>query len=364
MNNNLDFKFQFNAQEIWRVMLEDIWNAKISIDFEQYIFSDSLVGKEFLSALSVKAAEGVRVRMLLDMYGSYSLYYDVQRLIQLKQRRVEIIFFNPIAKWRVDNFFHYFSRRDHRKLLIVDSKIVHMGSAGVSQEMSNWEEANLRLELRGMANPELLSSFVLSFNKLWQATLRGRFSSKVFNLPIGRDLNYITSTPRIGKRKVHQILTKAVRRAKKSVYLVTPYFVPTERLQFALFRALRRGLDVRLLIPKNSDSHFVDLATREYARSLLRRGAKVALVPLISHGKYCIIDENWALLGSANMDNLSLLNNYEHAIVGTNPDFVGPLTANFLEFASIANPLTPKPKTTSFKDKLLGIISRSIHRFL
>src|SRR3989344_1667273 len=365
----MNLNFQFTAHDVWLSQLDDCRAATSSIDLENWIFADSGIGREFLDVFLKKAKEGIRVRILLDMYGSLAMYTNANLLFELKKAGIEIEFFNPIAFWRLYKLFSWFSRRDHRKLILVDGRIAHIGSTCIDEKMREWQEASVRV-LAG--EPSELVPIADAFNYLWHSVKRKTLSRKAFDVPLTPRLNYISSTPHIGKRMIHQALTRAIRKARESVHLVTPYFVPTERLQFALFRALKRGVKVTLLIPENSDPRIVNLAAYEYARSLVRRGAQVLLYPTMMHSKYAIIDgkidsdgsSGWGMLGSANLDNLSLLSDYEHVVSGTDQDLIGPLINNFNLLAKNSKPFGDKQMHPPIHDKLLGLLARPIHRFL
>lgn len=111
--------FQFTARDTWQAQLIDCRSAKTSIDFENYIFTDTGVGREFLDIFKAKARSGVKVRMLLDMFGSLDFYKNLDLRTELERAGVELAFFNPIFDWRAKHFWHWLSRRDHRKLLLI-----------------------------------------------------------------------------------------------------------------------------------------------------------------------------------------------------------------------------------------------------
>jgi len=366
----MNLQFQFTAEGAWQAMLADCERARMSIDLENYIFADYGIGREFLDTLQAKAKSGVRVRLLLDMYGSSPLYRDTARLSELRQSGIEIAFFNPIAFWRLDNFLKWFSRRDHRKLLVVDGHVAHIGSVCIDERMRDWREASVRFDLS--TEPKGVAAIANSFKTLWYAAKLGKLSRKAVQVTLANmfdgKLEYITSTPHIGKRKIHRVLKCAFKNAKRSISLVTPYFVPTERLQRALFRALKRGVKVKLIVPLVSDPHFADLATHEYARSLVHRGATVLAYPTMLHAKYVLIDEehdlSWAMMGSANLDNLSMLSNYEHVLAGSDHAFVNPIKDNFQELEKASAVFSKELMHPGLKDRLLGLLTRPIHRFL
>ncbi|HEY4518631.1 MAG TPA: phosphatidylserine/phosphatidylglycerophosphate/cardiolipin synthase family protein [Candidatus Paceibacterota bacterium] len=353
-----DISLQFSAEEAWETQLADCASARESIYLEQYIFVDDVIGKKFLNILKDKAEQGIEVRMLLDMFGSALFYLESRRIEEIRSWGVKLEFFNPIALWRLDNLFHWFSRRDHRKMLLVDERVVYIGSGGVGEYMSAWHEACVRLS--GIA----LSGLASSFNRLWLAHKPHKLGRKSYNAYLGHGLSYVASTPRVGRRIVHKQLLRAIKSARVSIVLVSPYFVPTERLMRSLSKALLRGVKVEIVLPSECDSRVLDIASRTYTRSLAKRGAQVHLFSSMLHSKYFIVDVGWAMLGSANLDNMSLLNNYEHEIVGTNEGFVKALEKNVVELIKMSRPLNPSKDATLFKERLLGVLVRPLHRFL
>ena len=351
----MNLSFQFTAHEVWRAQLADCANAKISIDFENYIFTDTGIGREFIEIFKTKVRAGVRIRLLLDMFGSLDFYKNTGLRTELERAGIELAFFNPIFDWRAKHFLHWLSRRDHRKLLLVDGRIAYLGSVCVDQPMENWLEASVRFE------SDVAVSLQDSFESLFHSAGRPRLSRKVFDISLGDDISYLSSAPHIGRRIVHKLLLKKIRRARNSVNLVTPYFVPTERLRVALRRAIARGVKVTLLIPERTDSSVVDYANHEYARSLARQGAIVRVVGQMVHAKYCIIDSEWTMIGSANLDNLSMLSNYEHVLVGKNTQVAQALNNNFQK---LFNESSPIKQEVGLLERILGLLTRPVHRFL
>lgn len=353
----MQLEFKVDPALIWQSMLEDCRAATHTIELENFIFIDSGIGREFLEVFRAKVKEGVRVRLLLDMYGSRGLYLDGERLLELDRWGIEIKFFNTISMWRLDGLTHWLSRRNHRKFLLVDDRIAHIGSANVDERMRNWSETSARLE-----GPEV-ASLLATFNTLWLSAMRAKLSRKVYKIGFSSELHYLSSTPHLGKRKIHKTLLKKIRRAKRSINLITPYFVPTERILRALIRALAHGVRVTLLVTNSPEtSKILNLANSEYGRVLIRHGARVyRMEEKYMHDKFFIIDDSWAMMGSANLDNLSLLSDYEHVLVGVSKEFVLPLIEQYINLQQRASEL---PLAATRREKILGLLIRPIHRFL
>ena len=349
-------QFKFTARDVWLSQIADCRAATRSIDLENYIFADSGIGAEFLSILMQRARAGVRVRLLLDMYGSRNLYFNTARIAELRNHGVQVNFFNTISTWRLSNISQWLSRRDHRKFLLVDSRVAHIGSTNVDERMRLWHETNVRIE------GDSVVALYPSFDILWHSARMGTLSRKVQRVSLEDDLEYISSTPHIGKRQIHRELLRRIRRAIKSIYIVSPYFIPTKRINIALRRALSRGIKLKIIMTQSPElSKIINLANCEYARALQHRGAEVMIIKTLMHDKFYVIDDKWAMMGSANLDNLSLLSDYEHMLAGEKSDFLKPLLNNFENLSRMSIHLSPQ---ATLRERILGLLTRPIHRFL
>lgn len=143
--------------------------------------------------------------------------------------------------------------------------------------------------------------------------------------------SYITHAPLLGERHVYYRLIDAIRQAQKCVYLTTPYFLPDHRLQRVLVLAVKRGVDVRVLLPGAGDHKIVDLGSATYFEYLLSKGVKIFRYnPTMIHSKTVLVDTDWAMVGTMNLYNVSLRYNFESAIMTTNPLCVDELRGHFM----------------------------------
>lgn len=363
------WKFFLHSHDAWERMLEDCEHAQVSIDMEQYIFEHDAIGKRFMHLLEQKARAGVRVRLLCDAAGSYTLFNSVH-VAHLLASGAELLFFNPIKPWRINNYSSWFFR-DHRKVLVVDSHIGYIGGVGVHQRMHDWRDTQVRIE--GPVVHEL--QYV--FDQMWNRTKEGkffRFSKPFFGTEpqngkpqtFTKYFYFLTNSPRFHQRFIYHSLIDAIRSARSHVYLTTPYFIPDLRLVRVLRLAARRGVDVRLIVPDASDHPIVDIATQSYFWIMLKAKVKIYLYrDHVLHAKTVVIDDDWASVGSANLDNLSLLLNYEANLVSTNRTFVRELKDHFLDDLQRSREvLLPEWKRRSWIRKLAEAITWPIHKFL
>jgi len=362
------WKFFLHAHDAWECMLDDCRNAQVSIDMEQYIFEHDAIGDRFIRIFEQKAREGVRVRLLCDAAGSSNLYNSA-RVKRLLASGIEVLFFNPIKPWRINNYSSWFFR-DHRKVLVIDSHVGYIGGVGVHQRMHNWRDTQVRIE--GPVIHEL--DYV--FDQMWNRTKEGKFFR--FNKPffsaeqqtskpqaLTKYFYFLTNSPRFHQRFIYHSLIDVIRNAHTCVYLTTPYFIPDLRLVRVL-RLARRGVDVRLIVPNASDHPIVDIATQSYFWIMLKAGVRIYLYrDHVLHAKTVIIDDDWASVGSANLDSLSLLLNYEANLVGTNHTFVSELRGHFMEDLNRSREVIFSDwKKRSWFRKLFEAITWPIHKFL
>jgi cardiolipin synthase len=288
-------------------MLGAIQGARRSIALEIYIFEESPVGREFLAALCAAARRGVRVRVLVDTFGSFELRSDFfQPLIEAG---AEFRWFNPRELGR-------FIYRDHRKLLVVDDQVAfvcgfnigtHYDGDGV---VEGWRD--LGVEVTGGFVPVLAEAFAGMFGAAgFRHALLARFrrhlvpqevrvkGGSVFLLSPGRERN-----------PAREALSADILRAR-CVRLTTAYFLPPRRLRTALARAAREGARVQLLLPGRSDVRLAQWAARGQYGRLLRAGVEIhEYQPAVLHAKRYLLDDI-VYVGSANLDLRSLNINYE-----------------------------------------------------
>jgi cardiolipin synthase len=306
-------------------MLADCSTARESIDIEQYIFNDDVIGQRFFEILKKKIGEGVSIRILCDTVGSFSLLNSKSEHA-LVAAGIAIKFFNPIKPWRIGNVSSWFLR-DHRKILLVDRMIVHTGGVAIDSHMADWRDTNVRMAGHVVAEAQE------SFDQMWIAAPRHKFFKFKPTFREGGDFLFLANSPRFHGRYIYHDLRHTIRNAKNYIYLTTPYFVPSVLLFTALQRAALRGVDVRILIPERSDVRIADIASGSYVLLALHAGIKIYHYDekRILHAKTGIIDDIWGSIGSANIDNLSLLFNFEGNIKSSDPDFIAELKHQFEE---------------------------------
>lgn len=364
-------RFYLEGKEAWDTMLAACASAQESIDLEQYIFSDDDIGRRFVEVLRERASAGVKVRVLCDTVGSWNLY--TSRLPGLmRQDGVEIRFINVVSPWRIDNFFSWFFR-DHRKILIVDKHVGFTGGIGLRDSMYDWRDTNVAVE--GAVVGEML----FAFNEMWlRAFDRDWISRMQRSQRYTRGFQFLTNAPYLRKRFLYYSIIDALRNAKKYAYITTPYFIPDRRLARVLKLAVSRGVDVRLILPglpEEKDDGLVPLpqphkvvsvACRSHYELMLLSGVKIyEYHKSYLHSKTIVVDDEWATVGSFNLDSLSFLYNYEANIVSTDESFAKAIKSHFEHDLTYSKEITyPEWIKRPFLQKFREFLVVPIRRFL
>ena len=322
------FRLLVDGDEFFPVMLEAIGAARTSVLLELYLFESGLLADRFIAVLTAAATHGVCVCLLLDDFGSRLLLRrDRQRLLD---SGVRLTFYNPLARshWRRN------LQRNHRKLLIIDGERAFTGGAGITdlfsaalRPASYWHE--LMLEIRG----PLVTDWQTLFRETWLEV-----ADQPFDLPPAAPRPVVDGAGgRVAAhgRSFHEAdivrsLLKRVRRARHRVWMATAYFLPSWKLRRALMRKARAGIDVRLLLPGPHTDHpsVRRLGQRHYG-SLLRSGVRIfEYQPRFLHAKVQLCD-NWASIGSSNLDRWNLRWNLEANQELDDPDILQQLESLF-----------------------------------
>lgn len=316
------WKFYLDSVSAWDAMIAQIETARVSIKLEQFILETDKIGQKFLDLLKKKASEGVKVEVILDSAGSLN-YYTSSLWKDLSTENFEIVFFNSLIPWSIGSHSSWFFR-DHRKLLIVDSKVGFTGGICLGDEMKNWRDTHVKIE------GEILKQMEFLFNRMKNRALKKKPQSEKELPPVSGDIIYTSNSPLPRRRYLYYRLVEAMRSANHSITITTPYFVPDRRILRILKLAPRRGVNVKILLPENSDHPLVDFAAHSFFNELLKKGVQIfQYKDKMLHSKTVVIDSDWATVGSLNLDNVSLRYNFEANIISMNPEFNRELTSQF-----------------------------------
>ncbi|SFU49928.1 cardiolipin synthase [Polaromonas sp. YR568] len=319
-------------------IFEAIRGARDHIHLEYYIFEPDQIGTALRDLLVQKAGEGVSVRLLVDAIGSQRL--GSRFLAPLEDAGGHVAFFHDTRIGRrlrpVTNY------RTHRKIVVCDGAIGFTGGVNITDEedMRTRKDAyhDVHLRIEGSAVRWLQTTFLED----WAYTTGEYPSDKNRALPHllpqllpdaeagDIPVQIITSGPDTTLEPIHRMHVAAINASCQRAWLTTPYFVPGEPALMALTSAALRGVDVRLLVPRRSDSLIVSAAARSYYDELIDAGVKVwEYKARMLHSKTLVVDDNCAMAGTANFDNRSFRLNFEVMAVVYGPALTGPLAAQF-----------------------------------
>ena len=324
MGQNNQLEFYLKTEEAWKAMLDACASARQSIDLEQYIFINDRIGRKFIEVLMKKARQGVKIRLLCDMAGSYAFYNGTAPAL-LQKNGIKVRFFNIIQPWRLKNFTSWFFR-DHRKILIIDKKVGFTGGVGIREDMLHWRDTLVRIESR------IVDEMIYTFDIIWGQAGDKSFSERIKRAKQQiRGFNFITNTPYPRRRYLYHAFIDALQSAQKYIYLTTPYFTPNHRLMRILRKSAKLGVDVQLLIPKTSDVMFVGRAMHTFYTELLQAGISIyEYNGEFMHTKSAVLDDKWATTGSFNLNQKSFFYDYEANIVSMDRLFVLKLKEHYL----------------------------------
>ncbi len=321
----------WKSSESFQQIFDHVKSARQLLCLEFYIFRNDETGKELAEVLMQKAAEGVRVYLLYDHFGSYDTPPKFWKA--LRKAGVRVRASHPF-KWRAP--FHYV-HRDHRKLIIVDGSTAFTGGLNIANEYRGYHRLRKRVGwrdtgifLEGPVAVALLETFRRSW-EIWKGEpiyFSGDSGRTADGLPV---LPIFASSAK-GRRRMRKLLYYSINRAMESIYLTTAYFTPSRRLVQILESAVVRGVDVRLLLPGKSDISAAHYAGRAFFAKLLKAGVRIFNYDgEILHAKTAVFDGTWSIIGSANLDFQSLRRNDEGNVGILDADFGRQMAGIFAE---------------------------------
>lgn len=292
-------------------LMEEIEKARDHIHILYYILCDDATGTRLQQALIRKAKEGVKVRLLYDDVGCNKVKKAFFQ--EMRDAGADVYAFLHVRFPMLTDKVNY---RNHRKIVVIDGKVGFFGGMNVADRYVNgpgwgvWRDSHFKVEGKGVYG--LQSAFLLD----WSTADRARLDSSKF-FPEADDytsstIQFVTSGP-FGQWRSHlQAVMSAVANARQSICIQTPYFLPTEGLNTLLQTAALGGIEVHLMLPKRSDSKFIDRAVHSFIDDMVRSGVRVSFYTAgFLHAKVLIIDDDLTVVGSANMDFRSFEHNFE-----------------------------------------------------
>ena len=373
------------GDQLFPAMLEAIAQARHEVWLATYIFHNDATARRVADALAAAARRGIRVRVVVDGFGTHTSMAQVSEWLQ--PHGVALAVFRPLDRWW--NWLQPGQlRRLHQKLCVVDGEIGFVGGINIiddRQDLNHGVTESARLDfavaLRGPAvAPVEQTARAMwtraAFGHDWRDEVRSlarsseplhtarRLLQQLRILPPA-DTGVVDDSPvRVAflvrdnlrqRRAIERSYIQAIGRARQRIDLITPYFYPGRAFRVALVRAARRGVKVRLLLQGKVDYRLAGLAAQVLYDELLAEGVEIhEYTAAFLHAKTCVVDDDWATVGSSNIDPLSLLLNLEANLVVRDGPFADDLARRFDQAMADSRHVTVAP----FRKGPLAVLRR------
>jgi cardiolipin synthase len=323
LTNNNDVKLLINGESKFSEVIKCLKQAKEHIHIEYYVFEDDNIGNQIFEILIEKAKSGIKVRFIYDDFGSRSIRN--KQIERLESAGVEVFPFYKIKLIALANRMNY---RNHRKIIVIDGKTSFVGGINVSDRYINSESnksqvywRDTHLKIHGPATWYLQYLFLCDWN--FCANDNVELSNQLFpqkntfQSTQDKHVQITASGPDSDVPTILFALLQAINLAEKEVLITTPYFIPSNSIMDAILISAKSGVNVKLIVPKKSDSKLVNAAASSYYTTLLKSGVEIYRYHKgFVHAKTMVIDNEIAIVGTANMDVRSFDLNFEvNAIV-------------------------------------------------
>lgn len=349
----------------FEALKRDLRNARNSINIQYYIFEDDKIGREIADILIERHNAGVEVRVIYDHVGSFNVKSSFFK--RLKRAGIQAY---PFLKVSFPQFGTRINWRNHRKICVIDGSIGYIGGMNIADryidggaKFDRWRDTHLRLT--GPVVRALRYSFAIDWNFMGQPLLENDMD-QVYRPDVDAPragAQLLTSGPTSQWSNVAFMFHKAIASAKKRVYIQTPYFLPTEGLLKALQVAALAHVDVRVMIPRRSDSRMLTLASYSYIAESLKAGIKIYFYDAgMLHAKSMIIDDEFSSVGSTNFDFRSFEHNFESNVFIYSQEVNSRLSDIFHEDLRQSTRVTPfewrkRPYTQKAFESIIRLLS-------
>lgn len=340
------WKFYHRGDEFFGALVEALRKAKQSIEIETYIFETDPFTLGLLDELGEARRRGVEVRLLVDGIGSYFWLEALKD--RCRELGIDLRVWQPLprnfagarrllwlAGFRLIRILRQLNRRNHRKIVLIDSKVAFLGSQNWTQVHSEsfmgdkaWRDSGLQVE--GPAVADLQAAVAVA----WKKSSIQRFRFWTLQQSKVRRYHALLSAARLNldarnRRHIIRDVLHRIHRSKKRILIESAYFLPTRSQFRALRKAAKRGVDVRIIVPGESDVPLVKWAAHDLSILLRKAGVKIyEYQPRILHAKFYVIDD-WAAIGSTNFNHRSFFHDLEVEAVFDQPEAVSELAAQW-----------------------------------
>lgn len=321
----------YDGPQTMAAMTAAINSAEDHINLETYIFDQDEIGIRFAEALIARQRAGVQVNIIYDSVGTIGtpqLFFD-----KMRDAGIRLLAFNPINPLRLNGPWEP-NNRDHRKILVVDGRIAFTGGVNISSTYANsslfrskarhnskvgWRDTHIKIEGPAVAALQWI------FLDTWIREKSPDLADSNFFPPLknlGDKLVRVLASEPDGDHDIYKAYVLAIQEAKKTIHITSAYFVPDASILDALSNAVKRGVEVSIILPGVSDSSFVFHATQSFYSEMLDKGIRIFQLQIaVLHAKTAVIDQVWATVGSTNIDTRSFLHNNEINVVVFGSEF-------------------------------------------
>ncbi len=324
-----------NGPATYSAMLTAMAAATSRIDMESYEF-DGDVAEKFADLMIAKQAQGVQVHLIYDDYGTNA---PAGLFNRLREGGVQVVKYNPLDPLQMKTLD--VNKRDHRKLLVIDGETAFTGGVNIAQVYENHHASYQHEKAPGSlpwrdTDVEVAGPVVNVFDQLFVQTWAQQKGPPLQPTAPNAEtmgtsvVQALDGSPVDGHPAIYKTLLVAMAAAHSSIHLTTGFFAPPPDMIQALECAARRGVDVRVIVPSISDSDATITAGRSHYDDLLQAGVHVyERHSVVLHAKTAVIDGQWSLVGSSNLDWRSVVFNNEIDAIVMGPDFGGLMEAMF-----------------------------------
>ncbi|MCX8083413.1 MAG: cardiolipin synthase [Calditerrivibrio sp.] len=325
------------AKEKYDRLARDILRAKKLILLEYYIFDTDETGEFFINLLIHKLNEGVKVYLLYDGVGSFSL--AISKLIKkFREAGGEAVPFLPVFRLRTFSLVNF---RNHRKIAVIDGVVCYTGGVNIGNEylgkyagMEEWIDCHIRL------TGDVVTEFIKIFCEDWYYATKRDISNEILLMKNNKvsDMyaHVIPSGPDQDFNFIYESLLSVFISAKEHVTIITPYLVPDETILNVLKNISLLGVEVKIIVPGKNNHPIVGAAGRSYYEELMRAKVKIYETKYMVHSKLIIVDRNFVSVGTVNMDNRSMKLNFEVSVLVYSSKFATRIQAIAEEYLSIS----------------------------
>ncbi len=331
-----------DGKSTFEAIFKALESSKTQIHLQYYIFEEGELANRLLVLFEKKINRGVKVRMIYDGIGSFSL--SKSYLKRLAKIGVEVY---PFLPFKFGRFFSSLNYRNHRKIIVVDGVIAFTGGINISDKylkgdstLGNWHDMHLRLE--GPSANHLDYLFAMDWFLVSQKTIKPILPMEMSNrIEQEKLVQIVSGGPDDDFPALEQAYFTLITKAKDYIYITNPYIIPGPAIMQALQTAALGGVDVRLMVSENADIKIVNWCVRSYFEPLLKSGVKIYLFPDgFLHSKIIVSDDLITSIGTANLDDRSFEQNYEVNAIVYDKGFAQLLKEDFLKDANVSNMLS------------------------